>query len=783
MAEIYTEAGRILTAMETRSMGLRAALYEGGRGDKHNPLIPKVCALVCRTLEHKRELEGLLLSTGLLREASCAKGQEPGLSGEGDDDIRFLEKHRGLVFAMAFDFLFGRKKILGGGRCKRLVVERLQALRRDLLARGVAAAAERGGRSKRARSEGESASAADGEAPDARRRKGKKQRRERDADDASVALDPLLPCCGLRVAAASSRLLLHSAFVREGLVAMQDRASSLAAIAAEVTPGDVVLDACAAPGSKTLHVLDRLRGRGRLVALERDRTRAAALLRRLLRQGGLDGPFTDARCLPRSRLSASASAPSPDSSKKGMRARDADGGDCEATRGVGEGGTRVYEAYAQYATRRPLYFTRASAATSAEESTSPDSSGASTPRPSSSPSPSAPAPGADGLPALLVEVRVVDFLSISGALPPFCFVQKMLLDPSCSGSGLPLHLSHSQIDLPSSSSVSSASRVSSSSSSAASRTSRAPAQASSRPADLAASASPASLGFCALPPLDALSRLSPPPWHLSRVRQLASFQRRLLTHALTQFPRLTVCCYSTCSSYVEENEAVVDYALASLRGDQESREKRAHADDAEAGGAWRLRRGREVDTRWFPSPELLKRMTQKLRQEVERGGDEAPDAARDDAPRIQQTRSSSEGGAQPAKEIETWREALQTFGPCCIRSSPGTHCCRGFFLARLERAPPAASESELWQEGSNGNSEGKERRVLGLQADSAKQRDGEPAGRRGWRQSEARHDATGAGAAATAPPAARKDTNPAKKTSRSRAAFQKGKLKKGLIIH
>ena len=45
-----------------------------------------------------------------------------------------------------------------------------------------------------------------------------------------------------------------------------------------------------------------------------------------------------------------------------------------------------------------------------------------------------------------------------------------------------------------------------------------------------------------------------------RLRALAAFQQRALSHALT-FPALRRLVYSTCSLYQEENEDVVQAAL------------------------------------------------------------------------------------------------------------------------------------------------------------------------------------------------------------------------------
>lgn len=105
-----------------------------------------------------------------------------------------------------------------------------------------------------------------------------------------VKEDPLSPCVLALPAAAAARLLQQQqqqqgeanekaagwsqqlkqqqpqmqglethALVPEGFLALQDRASCTAAAAAAVSEGDIVIDACAAPGSKTLHVLGRLR--------------------------------------------------------------------------------------------------------------------------------------------------------------------------------------------------------------------------------------------------------------------------------------------------------------------------------------------------------------------------------------------------------------------------------------------------------------------------------------------------------------------------------------------
>lgn len=73
---------------------------------------------------------------------------------------------------------------------------------------------------------------------------------------------------------------------REGRVSVQDAGAQLAAPLLEVQPGQRVLDACAAPGGKTGHLLESAPALGELVAIDVDRERLALVeenLRRLAR--------------------------------------------------------------------------------------------------------------------------------------------------------------------------------------------------------------------------------------------------------------------------------------------------------------------------------------------------------------------------------------------------------------------------------------------------------------------------------------------------------------------
>jgi 16S rRNA (cytosine967-C5)-methyltransferase len=71
----------------------------------------------------------------------------------------------------------------------------------------------------------------------------------------------------------------------EGLVSVQDAAAQMAAGLLDLAPGLRVLDACAAPGGKTAHMLESCGELAELVALDRDAARLATLQANLARLG------------------------------------------------------------------------------------------------------------------------------------------------------------------------------------------------------------------------------------------------------------------------------------------------------------------------------------------------------------------------------------------------------------------------------------------------------------------------------------------------------------------
>jgi 16S rRNA (cytosine967-C5)-methyltransferase len=72
-----------------------------------------------------------------------------------------------------------------------------------------------------------------------------------------------------------------------GLVSVQDTSAQLAAVLLNPQPGDRVLDACAAPGGKAMHLLEYQPGMAELIAVESDRERAKRIDENLFRAGEL----------------------------------------------------------------------------------------------------------------------------------------------------------------------------------------------------------------------------------------------------------------------------------------------------------------------------------------------------------------------------------------------------------------------------------------------------------------------------------------------------------------
>jgi NOL1/NOP2/sun family putative RNA methylase len=70
-----------------------------------------------------------------------------------------------------------------------------------------------------------------------------------------------------------------------GLYYIQESASQLASEILDPKPGDIVLDACAAPGSKTTHLSELMQNKGAILSLDKKKARLVALKNNLERMG------------------------------------------------------------------------------------------------------------------------------------------------------------------------------------------------------------------------------------------------------------------------------------------------------------------------------------------------------------------------------------------------------------------------------------------------------------------------------------------------------------------
>ncbi|WP_353855799.1 16S rRNA (cytosine(967)-C(5))-methyltransferase RsmB [Bacillus sp. Bos-x628] len=62
--------------------------------------------------------------------------------------------------------------------------------------------------------------------------------------------------------------IVSTSYFQEGYVTIQDESSMLVARALDPKPGEMVLDACAAPGGKSTHIAERMNDKGKIISLD-----------------------------------------------------------------------------------------------------------------------------------------------------------------------------------------------------------------------------------------------------------------------------------------------------------------------------------------------------------------------------------------------------------------------------------------------------------------------------------------------------------------------------------
>jgi putative methyltransferase len=455
----YTQAANAVRAVLEGRAGLKSAIFEAGKGSRN---LKRVYALTCEALRRAPALE-------------AAAAGVPALAGA----LRAREIDRALFIVLAYELLWGAGRIKGGGAVRRVVVEAEAALR---AATGAVAArgGGGGGGGGAAAAAPTGASAGVGDAPPAASRWVRVNTLLATVRGAAAALSDAagsptgaaLPA-GAAVPSrhvpymlrlppgAHAALALHEhPLVTSGRLLLQDLPSAL--------PPHALLGA---PGA------------------------AAAALGAGAGGGAPLGDIIDACAAPGNKTSqlaalVAAAAAAGAGAGAGAGAAGGAGGKKKRQReGGGEaGGGRVF-AFDRDPTRLARLQQRLREL------------------------------GAEGR----VEAACRDFLGVGHGEPALAGVTAVLLDPSCSGSGMQARWGGLE---------------------------RGGGAALGAGAGAGAGADG---GAYAPPPV--------PPRDAARVRSLAAFQARALTHALG-FPAVRRVVYSTCSLYHDENEAVVARAVA-----------------------------------------------------------------------------------------------------------------------------------------------------------------------------------------------------------------------------
>ncbi|KNC49177.1 NSUN5 protein [Thecamonas trahens ATCC 50062] len=266
MSHAYTQAGKVLQMVHAHKVSLKNALLT--TGDKPATL-RKVYALVFETLKWKSVLASVVAAVPEVARASMFKN----------------ERSRWVAYVALYDLLFGKKKIEGGGKVKKLLMGSKSRLSTALARIKIKA---------KAKSDIDLL-------PEHIRCMPLIPRYARvNTLIASVdlvlehyttlAVDPFVEVSldvamaawmaksdeGKRMVARDDILSDMLVYLGGGII-LQDKASCFPAALLAPPPHASVIDACAAPGNKTSHLVARMGGDGRVIAFDKSRTRMATL--------------------------------------------------------------------------------------------------------------------------------------------------------------------------------------------------------------------------------------------------------------------------------------------------------------------------------------------------------------------------------------------------------------------------------------------------------------------------------------------------------------------------
>ncbi|KAK6589595.1 hypothetical protein RS030_203104 [Cryptosporidium xiaoi] len=283
MSKLYSEAAKVLQKMDKGRQGIKSALYSDYRFSRN---IRKLSALVHGVCNRKNEIECIVRECKVIEK----------FKGKGSD-----VSNTWLLYVLIYEQLFGNLKIQGGGTLAGFVRKNKDKMYEYLSKRfpeslkGLDDNKQKDHIPRYLRVNQSISTVNDVLDAIYEQIRGTNLFLEEDLSKLVRIDDDIenLIVCRPDIARALSldRTPSTNNLIKSGKIVLQDKGSCFSVLSAKISPGDIVLDACSAPGSKSIQAIDMLNKNGCLIALDRDNNRIKTLLKRLAEIPYLTGPY------------------------------------------------------------------------------------------------------------------------------------------------------------------------------------------------------------------------------------------------------------------------------------------------------------------------------------------------------------------------------------------------------------------------------------------------------------------------------------------------------------